>query len=79
MDTASDRPGPHRPLGVPQAHHLDVREWDQTVYGAPLNVHGTCLDGPATVRIFTKRGLGASEARPLAEQQALVERLKGYE
>ena len=31
------------------------RSCDQTVYGPPLNVHCTCLDGPATVRISTAR------------------------
>jgi hypothetical protein len=27
------------------------RTCDETVYGPPLNIHCTCLDGPATVRI----------------------------
>ena len=28
---------------------------DQTVYGPPMNTHCTTLEGPATVRISTKR------------------------
>jgi hypothetical protein len=31
------------------------RAWDQTVFGPPLNIHCTALDGPATVRISTAR------------------------
>lgn len=31
------------------------RACDQTVYGPPLNTHCTMLEGPATVRISTKR------------------------
>jgi hypothetical protein len=31
------------------------RTCDATVYGPPLNTHCTTLDGPATVRISTKK------------------------
>src|SRR5258707_4709412 len=34
------------------------RTCDQTVYGPPLNIHCTTLDGPATVRISTARDYG---------------------
>ena len=52
-------------LGYGGGHTIwSCRTCDATVYGAPLKTHCTTLDGPATVRISTRRStLGGGRAR----------------